>query len=202
MMFVLITYRRSFSIVELPKPNFSVIDHGFGRHIWSGPPDAAAAWAKSRFIAEVSYTCIICSVKFSLLAFYWRMFKQSKICVLIYVLVAVVSAWGIAVVSPESLRHVCTLHFDPSLDSSHNLLMSASERILDTICANTARIGQLHMLRQRQPVLRWKLHPEHHYRCGTSHSAYAIHMATASPSSPKARSDQCLCPWCFCKFCT
>ena len=188
-MFVSITYSRSFSIVELPKLNVSVIDHGLGRHTWSGPPDAAAAWAKGLFVSEVSYTCIICSVKFSLLAFYWRIFKQSKIRVPIYVLVAVVSAWGIAVVSPKiatCANYVLTLTY---LDSDHNLPMSACKRILDTICADTGRTKQLHMWRQRQPVLRRKLHPEHHYRCGTSHSAYATHMATASPSGPKARSN-------------
>ena len=75
-----------------------VIDHGLGRHIWVGPPDAAVAWAKGLFISEVSYTCLICSVKFSLLAFYWRIFKHSRIRIPIYFLGTVVSAWGIAVV--------------------------------------------------------------------------------------------------------
>lgn len=64
--------------------------------------DARFVWAKGLFISEVSYTIVICSVKFSLLAFYWRIFKQSKIRVPIYVLGAIVSCWGIAVVS--SLR--------------------------------------------------------------------------------------------------
>ena len=170
----------------------SVIDHGLGRHIWTGPPDAAVAWAKGLFVSEVSYTCIICSVKFSLLAFYWRIFKQSRIRIPIYVLGAIVSCWGIAVVSPKSLRDECTLPFDTSLDSHHNLPMSACERILDAICSDAAYTGQLHMWRQCQPVLRWKFYPKHRYRCGTSRPAHAIHMATASPSSPKACSEQCL----------
>lgn len=55
----------------------------------------------------------MCSVKLSLLAFYWRIFKQSKIRIPIYVLTAVVSAWGIAVVSSEfiapSAQDVLTL---------------------------------------------------------------------------------------------
>lgn len=90
-----------------------MIGLGLGRHIWVGPPDAALAWAKGLFISEVSYTCIICSVKFSLLAFYWRIFKQSKIRIPIYVLTLVVSAWGTAVVSSEiiatSAHNVLTL---------------------------------------------------------------------------------------------
>ena len=189
MMFVSITYSRFFCIIRLSMLSFSVIDHGLGRHIWTGPPDAAVAWAKGLFVSEVSYTCIICSVKFSLLAFYWRIFKQSKIRIPIYVLAAVVSAWGVAVVSPGSLRHFPTLRFDFSLDFNHNLSVSACERILDTICADAVRTWQLHMWRQRQPVLRWKFHSEHHYRCSTSHPTYAIHLATTSSPSPKVCSE-------------
>ncbi|KAL8654747.1 MAG: hypothetical protein Q9226_003311 [Calogaya cf. arnoldii] len=59
--------------------------------------DAGVIWAKGLFISEVSYTIIICSIKFSLLAFYWRIFKQSKIRIPIYVLGVIVSCWGIAV---------------------------------------------------------------------------------------------------------
>ncbi|KAL8727983.1 MAG: hypothetical protein Q9181_005500 [Wetmoreana brouardii] len=74
-----------------------MVDHGLGRHIWVAPMDAAVVWAKGLFISEVSYTIIICSIKFSLLAFYWRIFKQSKIRIPIYVLGAIVSCWGIAI---------------------------------------------------------------------------------------------------------
>ena len=99
MMFVSITYSKYSCPIWQCKLKLVVIDHGLGRHIWVGPPDAAVAWAKGLFISEVSYTCLICSVKFSLLAFYWRIFKQSRIRIPIYILAAVVSAWGIAVVS-------------------------------------------------------------------------------------------------------
>ncbi|KAL8658977.1 MAG: hypothetical protein Q9202_007337 [Teloschistes flavicans] len=45
---------------------------------------------------DIAYTIATCSYKFSLLAFYWRIFKQSKIRVPIYVLWAIVTCWGIA----------------------------------------------------------------------------------------------------------
>ena len=61
--------------------------------------DAGVAWAKGLFISEVPYTIIICIIKFSLLAFYWRILKQSKIRIPVYVLGTIVSCWGIAVVS-------------------------------------------------------------------------------------------------------
>ena len=189
MMFVSIIYSMPFCMIRSLILSLSVVNHGLGRHVWVGPPDANEAWAKGLFISEVSYTCVICSVKFSLLAFYWRLFKQSKIRIPIYVLGAVVTCWGIAVVSLGSLYHERTPPFDASLDSYHNLPVSARERILDAVCADAAYTGKLHVRRQRQRVLRWKFNPEYHHRCGTSHPAYAIHMATASPQSPKARAE-------------
>lgn len=74
-----------------------MVDHGLGKHVWVGPPDAAVVWAKGLFISEISYTFIICSIKFSLLSFYWRIFKQSSIRIPIYVLGTIVSCWGTAV---------------------------------------------------------------------------------------------------------
>lgn len=76
-----------------------MIQHGLGKHIWVGPADAAVVWARGLFISELSYTIIICSIKFSVLAFYWRIFKQSQIRIPIYVIGTIVSCWGVAVVS-------------------------------------------------------------------------------------------------------
>ena len=103
MMLVSITYSKYNWVPRLSGSTHLVVGHGLGRHVWCGPPDAALAWSKGLFISEISYTCIICSVKFSLLAFYWRLFKQSTIRVPIYILAAIVSAWGIAVVKSECL---------------------------------------------------------------------------------------------------
>ncbi len=100
------------------------MDHGLGKHVWVAPKDAGVVWAKGLFVSEVSYTGIICSIKFSLLAFYWRIFKQSKIRIPIYILGTVVSCWGIAVVSvfPTSKRS----HFNQVLISC--LLQSSNAR--------------------------------------------------------------------------
>ncbi|KAI4240744.1 MAG: hypothetical protein L6R40_004989 [Gallowayella cf. fulva] len=87
-----------FSALLCIVPVTYMVDNGFGRHIWVLPTDAGVVWAKGLFISELSYTIIICSIKFSLLAFYWRIFKQSKIRIPIYILGATVSFWGIAVI--------------------------------------------------------------------------------------------------------
>ena len=76
-----------------------VLIHGYGKHVWSGRSDALLVWAQGLFISEFAYTGVICSIKFSLLAFYWRIFKVTTIRIPIYVIGAVVTCWGIAVVS-------------------------------------------------------------------------------------------------------
>lgn len=101
MCFTSIIYSRSliFVLGLVQTLIFSVVDHGLGKHIWVSPEDAAVVWAKGLFISEISYTGIICSIKFSLLTFYWRIFKQSRIRIPIYILGAIVGCWGVAVVS-------------------------------------------------------------------------------------------------------
>ncbi|MCJ1311312.1 hypothetical protein MMC25_004983 [Agyrium rufum] len=83
-------------LIALESSTYMVI-HGLGKHVWVGPPDALVVWAKGLFIAEYCYTVVICSIKFSLLAFYWRIFKVTTIRIPIYVIGGVVTCWGIAV---------------------------------------------------------------------------------------------------------
>lgn len=76
------------------------VTRGFGRHIWSGPPDVLKSWAISVFIAELSYTATMVFVKLSILAFYWRSFGIKKsIKIPIILLAAMTVIWGIGVVS-------------------------------------------------------------------------------------------------------
>ena len=53
---------------------------------------------KTLFTGEILYTLTLCSVKYSILAFYFRLFVKS-IRIPVYVLTTLVTAWGIAVVS-------------------------------------------------------------------------------------------------------
>ncbi|KAI6084699.1 hypothetical protein F4821DRAFT_242130 [Hypoxylon rubiginosum] len=75
-----------------------MVSHGVGRHIWVGSPDAAEVWATGLFISEVVYTLTVVMVKLSTLSFYWRLFASKRsIRIPIWILVSIVSAWGIAV---------------------------------------------------------------------------------------------------------
>ena len=71
--------------------------HGFGRHVWVGPPDALEVWAKGLFMAVFTYTLSLMFIKWSILAWYWRLFHiQSYMKPLIWILFAVVCIWGVA----------------------------------------------------------------------------------------------------------
>lgn len=82
-----------------------MISHDFGKHIFIQPspriPVVVTVFLKSLFIAEMCYTGTIVFVKFSILAFYWRLFKMNgMVRRSIIVLAVIVSMWGIAVVRP------------------------------------------------------------------------------------------------------
>ena len=53
---------------------------------------------KNLFTSEILYASLICTVKFSILAFYSRLFAAS-IRVPCYVLAGITAGWGIALVS-------------------------------------------------------------------------------------------------------
>ena len=74
---------------------------GFGKHIWAAPLDGFEVYFHGLFIAEYLYTMSIVLVKWSILAFYWRIFGSVSLTRLpIWILFGIISAWGIAVVCP------------------------------------------------------------------------------------------------------
>ena len=74
------------------------IVQGFGKHFQVLGPDFFTVFFKHLFIGEILYTLVLCLVKYSILAFYWRLFGSS-IRIPMYVFGSIVSAWGVAVVS-------------------------------------------------------------------------------------------------------
>jgi len=73
-----------------------------GKHIWvlSNPPDAIQTFLKGLFISEITFILTMMFVKFSLLAFYWRLFKvYPTVKKGVFVLGGLTAAWGIAIVS-------------------------------------------------------------------------------------------------------
>ncbi|KAK8038668.1 hypothetical protein PG993_007079 [Apiospora rasikravindrae] len=77
--------------------DLSVVPHGTGRHVWSGPPDALKAWALGLFISEICYAVAIATAKWSILSFYWRIFGvRESIRLPIRILAVIVAAWAMA----------------------------------------------------------------------------------------------------------
>ncbi|KAH7176119.1 hypothetical protein EDB81DRAFT_771947 [Dactylonectria macrodidyma] len=73
--------------------------HGLGRHIWASPPEAMKVWEMGLFMAEFTYTLSLVFIKWSILAFYWRIFStEFMIRMPIWILFGMVCAWGIAVI--------------------------------------------------------------------------------------------------------
>ncbi|KAH7361104.1 hypothetical protein BKA66DRAFT_471340 [Pyrenochaeta sp. MPI-SDFR-AT-0127] len=82
-----------------------MVKYGFGRHIWVGPPAVMKVWAMGLFVAEYTYTLSITFIKWSILAFYWRIFStKPTIRLPIWILCGIVGAWGIAVILVTSIQ--------------------------------------------------------------------------------------------------
>lgn len=77
-----------------------MVHNGLGKHVWAAPPNATRAWALGLFIAEITYTLGLVFVKWSILAFYWRIFNaRPSIRIPIWIMFFIVCSWGTAVVS-------------------------------------------------------------------------------------------------------
>ncbi|CRK13331.1 Satratoxin biosynthesis SC1 cluster protein 4 like [Verticillium longisporum] len=92
--------------------------NGTGKHVWAAPPEATKVWATGLFISEIVYTITLATVKWSTLAFYWRIFSANQsIRIPIWTLGGIVLVWAIAVLIVTVLQ--CQplssfwLRFDP-----------------------------------------------------------------------------------------
>ncbi|KAI8651630.1 hypothetical protein NCS55_01408700 [Fusarium keratoplasticum] len=92
---------------------------GFGKHIWAAPLDGLMVYFHGLFIAEYVYTMSIVLVKWSILAFYWRIFGSVGSTRLpIWILFGIISSWGIAVILVSTFQCMPVsafwLRFDPN----------------------------------------------------------------------------------------
>ncbi|OAQ59531.1 hypothetical protein VFPPC_03765 [Pochonia chlamydosporia 170] len=111
---------------------------GFGKHVWAAPHYGLKAYFLGLFAAEYLYTMSIVLVKWSVLAFYWRIFSAASItrwC--IWISTAIVSAWGIAVIDQQLQVLVSTFQCWPvsafwrRFDPHENLSSSAYKCTVD-----------------------------------------------------------------------
>lgn len=74
------------------------VQRGVGTHIYLHGLPGIAHFFLNLFVCEILYTLSICFTKYSILMFYWRIFGTTNIRIPIYVIGAVVTAWGLGVV--------------------------------------------------------------------------------------------------------
>lgn len=80
------------------------IKAGLGLPYKKGNPESIHEILRLTFIAEFLYTTLLCFVKFSVLAFYWRTFNSKFTRWLIYILGAITTIWGLAVVGHTEIE--------------------------------------------------------------------------------------------------
>jgi hypothetical protein len=80
-----------------------VVDNGFCKHVWAGPPEAGRDWALGLFTTEFTYTIALCLIKLSIISFYWRIFIIRLLDkILLGILAGMVICWGLgSVCSPN-----------------------------------------------------------------------------------------------------
>lgn len=84
--------------------NVSVVDHGFCKHIWAGPPEAGRDWSLGLFTTEFTYTIALCLVKLSIITFYWRIFMIRRLDkIILGILAGMVICWGVGSVCMPGL---------------------------------------------------------------------------------------------------
>ena len=108
------------AIKKILKKGKTGLHQGFGQHFEVLGMDFASTFGKNFWTGELLYCLTIGLVKFSILAFYWRLFKVS-IRIPVYVLRAVTICWEIGVVGDI---------FYPSISA---WLTSAITKILATV---------------------------------------------------------------------
>jgi len=74
------------------------VNRGVGTHIYRYGETGFRHFFINLFVCEILYTLSICTTKYSILLFYWRIFERTSIRIPIYILTALVTGWGLGVV--------------------------------------------------------------------------------------------------------
>ncbi|MCJ1259543.1 hypothetical protein MMC24_007381 [Lignoscripta atroalba] len=76
------------------------VRYGFGKHIEVAGPNpniAASRWFKILYVFEVFYTAALAVTKYSIMLFYWRIFKTPHFKAALITIAVLVTAWFIAI---------------------------------------------------------------------------------------------------------
>jgi hypothetical protein len=79
--------------------------HGLGQHWEQIGLDSLPPFLETLYVVEIVYIATLASLKFSILAFYWRTIQTPAIHRPIYITCALVAAWMLASVGRPSRMH-------------------------------------------------------------------------------------------------
>ncbi|THC88925.1 hypothetical protein EYZ11_011626 [Aspergillus tanneri] len=74
------------------------VERGVGTHIYKWRLTGVSHFYINLFVCEILYTLSLCFNKYSILLFFWRIFKFTNIRIPIYVLASIITAWGLGVI--------------------------------------------------------------------------------------------------------
>ncbi|KAL2864488.1 putative integral membrane protein [Aspergillus lucknowensis] len=84
---------------------------GVGTHIYQYGMPGMTHFFLNLFVCEILYTFSICFTKYSILLFYWRIFKKTSIRIPIYILTFLVTGWGLGVLFTTIFQCIPTRGF-------------------------------------------------------------------------------------------
>lgn len=138
-----------------------VTEEGLGHHTATDDYFQLVTFEKGLLISEICWTIVIWTVKFSILAFYWRLFSANRrsIQVIIWILAAVVMVWGVAVVDarPLSRRDVSVGRYLRISDNSASYLSQYFSVFLFTVFGIFKMVEDVTL-----PLLRYMSARRHH----------------------------------------
>ena len=131
----------------------------------------SSQFLKGLFISEVNWTLVIWIVKYSIIAFYWRLFSANRrsIRIIIWVFAAAVTVWGVAVVGARPLSQGYWWISDSRLVISHSIPMCSYQQSM----ASAERRG---LLLIQQCYLRGLVDTTCRHRRSASGLSYTINL--------------------------
>lgn len=164
------------------------------------PERTLLANAKTVYVAELVYYIIQSSLKFSILAFYWRLFKTTMR-VPIYFVACFIMVWFFATVNCalnlffdlELYRHHYRYFIIAALSITQNLTLSVSADpsrsfpMYPCCLSLDARLAKLSEMRRPSAIFLRHLYPQHPSRSPPTYIAHALRLETENYLDTKGR---------------
>lgn len=128
------------------------------------------------YVSEILYYLIQSCLKFSVLAFYWRLFNSTYLRYWIYWMIPIVTLWSLAGVSKCAKRIQSNPTYSVFLVGHHRRCTMPSNRsIVEDGPKYTIQVYQ------SAGILPWNINSSHHPRYGSDSDANSSHLESHDP---------------------